>query len=83
MIESYMNIHRRISKLVKQCDKYGKADDVFLDQLNIKRDEDLNGEQVLRDAEGLHLRRATIINHQATIEKRELAWQAICTSKIT
>ena len=42
----------------------------------------MNGEEILRDAEALHLRLATVINHQAMIEKRELARQAICTSKI-
>ena len=69
-IESYMNIRRRIGNLVKQYGKYGKADDAFPGQLIIKRDEGLNSEEILRDAEALHLRRATVINHQVMIEKR-------------
>ena len=81
-IESYLKICRSIGNLVRKYDKYGEADEEFLELLNIKRDQGLSVEEILRNAEALHLRRATVINHQALVEKRELARQDICAAKI-
>ena len=81
-IEDYMNIRNQIGKIVSQYDKHGEADDVFFDGCNIRRDVGIRGEEILRNASGLHLRRATIINHRALIEKRALLRQEICTIKL-
>ena len=75
--ESYYNIRNQIGKIVTQYDQHSEADDVFLDGCNIRRDVGLRGEEILRDASALHLRRATIINHRDIFEKRELARQEI------
>ena len=81
-IESYLNIRKRIGDLVMEYNTHVKADNAFLDNCNNKHDVGLNGEEILRDTASLHVRRATVINHQALVEKRELTRQEICTSKL-
>ena len=80
--EAYTNIRNQIGDLVLQYDKYGEADEEFLDQCKIKVDTDLQGEEVRRDAKGLHLRRATIINHSAIVQKRRLEEQKNRATKL-
>ena len=81
-IESYLNIRSRIGDLVKEYNTHGEVDDAFLDKCTIKCDVGLNREEILRNAASLHLRRATVINHRALVEKRELTRREICTSKL-
>ena len=81
-IESHMEIRSKIGALMKQYDEHGETDEAFLDQLSIRRDIGLNGEEILRNAEAMHLRRATTINDRALVEKRELLRQEMCSSKI-
>ena len=69
-VEEYSNIQRQAGKLVKQYDEYGEADEDFLDSCHIKRDTGPRGEEIVRDAKALHLRRATVINHVAICERR-------------
>ncbi len=53
-----------------QYDEYGEADEEFLDECNIQRDIGPRGEEILRDSSAAHLRRATVMNHHAIVEKR-------------
>ena len=70
-IEEYEHIRSLLGDLVLQYDNYGEADDDFLDQCKIKRDVGLKGEDVLRNSQALHLRRATIVNHPVIKERMD------------
>ena len=80
-IEAYSNIRSQMGDIVLQYDRHGEADEDFLDGCRIRRDIGPRGDEILRNANSLHLRRATIINHKCIVEKRELEPQQNCDAK--
>ena len=65
-----------------QYDNHGETDDDFLDVCKTRRDIRPRREEIMRDGKSLHLRRATIINHESIVEKRELKRQKNCNVQL-